>query len=107
MGLETVLDHGDTVTDEYCGTLERLQQAIHHSRPGFLSYDIIILHSNSRLHTTNQTCNWLWCYGWEVNSTLPSPNLKPSDLNFSGPLKKHLAGMRFATDVGLKKAVVF
>jgi len=74
MRLENVLDHGDTVTDEYCSTLtlERLQQAIHHSRPGFLCYDIIILHSNSRLHTTNQTCDWLWCYGWEVNGTLPT-----------------------------------
>jgi hypothetical protein len=43
MWLENILDRGDTVTGEYCGTLERLQQAIHHSRSGFLCYDIIIL----------------------------------------------------------------
>jgi len=36
-----------------------------------------------------------------------SPNLKPSNFILLGLYKKHLAGKRFATDVGLKKAVIF
>jgi hypothetical protein len=57
---------GDTVTAEgYCGTLERLWQAVYHKRPGLLCQGII-LHNNARPHTDNQTGDWLQRSGWEV-----------------------------------------
>jgi hypothetical protein len=42
-----------------------------------------------------------------VVAPVPSPirSMLPSDFNLYGPLKKHLAGMRFATDADVKQAV--
>jgi len=35
----------------------------------------------------------------------PIRSMLPSDFNLFGPLKKHLAGKRFATDANVKQAV--
>jgi hypothetical protein len=42
-----------------------------------------------------------------VVAPVPSPirSMLPSDFNLFGPLKKHLAGKRFATDADVKHAV--
>jgi hypothetical protein len=42
-----------------------------------------------------------------VVAPVPSPirSMLPSDFNLFGPLKKHLAGMRFATDADVKQAI--
>jgi hypothetical protein len=50
----------------YNNVLERLQEAISHIRHRLLSRSIIILYDNTRPHTANWICDWLWCYGWEV-----------------------------------------
>jgi len=50
----------------------------------------------------NQTCDWLWCCGWEIMEHLHnSSDLVPSDLHLFGCLKKHLVGKRFATDASV------
>lgn len=51
----------------------------------------------------NQTCDWLWCCGWEIMDHLHNnSDLVPSDLHVFGCLKKHLVGRRFAADASVK-----
>ena len=49
---------------------------------------------------------WLRRYGWTVMDHSPySSDLAPSDFHLFGPIKKHLVGKRFPSDVNVKKAV--
>ena len=51
----------------------------------------------------NQTCDWLWCCGWEIMDHLHnSSDLVPNDFHLFGCLKKHLVGKRFATDASVQ-----
>jgi hypothetical protein len=46
-------------------------------------------------------------YNWEVlDHFLYSPDLAPSDFHLFGPLKNHLGGRRFATDVEVQQAAM-
>ncbi|GFO38401.1 histone-lysine N-methyltransferase SETMAR [Plakobranchus ocellatus] len=67
----------------YCSTLDRLKEAIRRKRPGLLRRGVVMQR-----------------YGWEI---LPhpahSPDLAPSDFHLFGPLKRHLGGMAFETEV--------
>ena len=51
----------------------------------------------------NQTCDWLWCCGWEIMDHLHnSSDLVPNNFHLFGCLKKHLVSKRFATDANVK-----
>ncbi|GFO30415.1 histone-lysine N-methyltransferase SETMAR [Plakobranchus ocellatus] len=83
----------------YCGTLDRLKEAIRRKRPGLLRRGVVLQHDNATPHSANLTQQWLQRYGWEI---LPhpahSPDLAPSDFHLFGPLKRHLGGMAFETE---------
>lgn len=60
---------GDTVSAKhYYGLLSRLQHDTGHTHFGFLHQDIIIWHGNTRLNTTNCTCEWSPLYCLEVTT---------------------------------------
>lgn len=57
--------------------------------------EMILLQDNARPGTANKTVEKIEKIGWELLKHPYSPDLAPSDLNLSGPLKGHLCGMRF------------
>lgn len=91
----------------YCETLEKLHTAIRRKRPGRLQQGVKLLHDGARPHTSNQTKEWLQQRNWEVLQHPPySPDLAPSDFHLFAPLKKFLAGKRFASQHELQDTVV-
>lgn len=94
-------------SDRYCETLQKLHTAIRRKRPGRLRQGVKLLHDGARPHTSNQTKEWLTQRKWEVLQHPPySPDLAPSDFYLFGPLKKFLAGKRFANQQELQDTVV-
>jgi histone-lysine N-methyltransferase SETMAR len=102
------LSKGETVNaTRYCETLVRLRDAIRHKRPGLLRQGVVLLHDNARPHTASSTRKLLQRFKWEVLEHPPySPDLAPSDYHLFGPLKKHLAGKRYATVDQVHQAVM-
>jgi hypothetical protein len=57
-------------------------------------------------HTANQTCDFLWRYGWEVMDRHPySPDLVPRNLHLLEPFSEQLTGKQFATEANIQQAV--
>jgi len=76
--------------EHYCGTPtpKNLWHVISCKTSGLLHHGVIILHSNSRPHTADWTCDWLQHHGWEVTDHRPyTPNIMAIHLHLSGPLK--------------------
>jgi hypothetical protein len=105
--LVDLLDHveaGDAKC--YCGTTERLRQAIHHKRTGLLIHGIITSQDNTTFHNTNRTGDWLGRYNWEIMDLPPcSSSLVSGYLHLFGPLTKDLVDKHLATDDDMKQAV--
>ena len=94
--------------DAYCAALRRLGKAVQNRRRGKLSRDIVLIHDNSRPHTTRQTQTLLHDeFHWDTFGHPPySPDLAPSDFYLFLKMKGHLAGRRFTDDEDLQHAVV-
>ena len=67
--------------------------------PCMLSGEIIHLHDNARLHTTNLVRDKFQKFGWEAHQNPPySPDLSSCDYHMFGDLKKDIRGRRFHSD---------
>ena len=91
-------EHGTTVNAAaYIKTLVKLRRAIHDKRHNI---NVKLLHDNARPHVAAVVRQKIAEFGWEVlQHPLYSPHLAPSDFHLFGPMKKFLAGKRFATNV--------
>ncbi|KAJ4443691.1 hypothetical protein ANN_05366 [Periplaneta americana] len=89
--------HGITVNAAaYIQTLVKLRRDKRHN---INADDVKLLHDNARPHVAASIREKINTFGWEVLQHLPySPNLAPSDFHLFGPMKKFVAGHRFATD---------
>ena len=64
-------DDADAVTAaHYYNMLEKIQHAICHSFHGLLQQGMITL-TNTRLHASSWTWDWLCCYSWRLWAILP------------------------------------
>ena len=90
------VEQGATISAKcYADTLQKLRRAIRSKRPGMLSDGIILLHDNTRPHTTN-LMNKLQRFGWETLQHPPySPDLSPCDFHICGNIKKDIRGRLF------------
>jgi len=90
----------------YCEMLKKLRHAIQNKRRGMLSATILSLHDNARLHSAAQTQDLITSFRWEqMDHSLYSPDLAPSDFHLFLHLKKFLGSKRFDGDDDLKGAV--
>jgi len=90
----------------YCEKLKKLRRAIQNKRRGMLSATVLLLHDNGRPHSAAQTQDLITSFKWEqMDHSLYSPDLAPSDYHFFLRLKQFLGGQRFDDDDDLKDAV--
>ena len=83
-----------------------LRDAIRRKRPGLLTRGVLLLHDNTRPHTTRLTQEKINQLRWEVmEHPSYSPDLAPSDYHLFGPLKTHLGGRHFANDAEVQNEV--
>jgi histone-lysine N-methyltransferase SETMAR len=83
----------------YCKVLLKLREAIRRKRPCRLARGELLHHDNARPHTARATQERIQELQWEIlEHPAYSPDFAPSDFRFFDPLKKHLAGKRFADD---------
>jgi len=99
------LPQGSTINaGVYYNTLQKLHRAIQNKRHGVLSRSVVMIHDNTRPHTTMQ--NLIMTFGWEQFDHPPySPDLATSDFHLFLHLKSFLAGRRFHNDSEVKEAV--
>lgn len=100
-------EHGTTVNAAaYIKTLVKLRRALRDKRRNINADNVKLLHDNARPHIAASVRRKIERFGWEVLQHPPySPDLAPSDFHLFGPMKKFLAGQRFATDAEVKSAV--
>jgi histone-lysine N-methyltransferase SETMAR len=90
----------------YCDTLKKLGRVIQNERRDMLSWGVVMVHDNARLHTAAVTQNLFMTFGWEQFDHPPyCPELVPSDFHLFLHLKSFLAGRRFHDDE-VKEAVI-
>lgn len=94
------LPKGQTITALYYSKLlDRLKAAIVEKRPGRKHKKIIFHQDNAPVHTSGIVKEKLAKLKFETLDHPPySPDLAPSDYHLFPKLKKHLGGMRFASD---------
>jgi hypothetical protein len=68
----------------YCGTLNKLREAVCQNRPGKMQDGVIMLHDSATPHTARQIQQWL-------QHPAHSPNLASLDFHLFRPLKQHLS----------------
>ncbi|GFR96878.1 histone-lysine N-methyltransferase SETMAR [Elysia marginata] len=91
----------------YCNPLDRLRDAIRRKNPRLLTRGFVLQHDNATPHSANLAQQWLQRYGWELfPHSAQNSYLVPSDFHLFGPLKCHLGGMAFETEVVVVVVVV-
>ncbi|GFT76045.1 histone-lysine N-methyltransferase SETMAR [Trichonephila clavipes] len=100
------LEHRRTInSDEYRETLQNLRKSIKNKRPGLLTEIVVLLHDNKRPHVSRVTHTELTKFKREqLDHPLYSLDWSPCDFYVFGPLKKHLNGVPFNLEDGLKDA---
>jgi hypothetical protein len=101
------MQQGTTVTSEvHCKTLKKPSRAIQNKRHGMLTFGVMLLHDNARLHTTARTRALLEHFNWELFDHLPySPDLTPSDYHLFTNLMNWLQSQRFNNNEKLMEGV--
>ncbi|GFX99361.1 mariner Mos1 transposase [Trichonephila clavipes] len=99
------MQQGTTINEAtYCATLTKLRRAIQNKRRGLLTFGVLLLHDNARLHSAINTQNLIRSFGWEqTDHPTYSPDLDPSDFHLFRYLKEFLGGKRFDTADEVKK----
>ena len=98
------LEPGKTLNaSHYVQTLSKLRCALRDKRPG---RKVILLHDNTRPHTTRLTLEKIEKTGWEVLPHPPySPDLAPSDYHLFGFVKNQMRGHHYEMNEALQTAV--
>ncbi len=104
---EEYLDHGATVTAErYFDTLMWLRNTIKRKRPGLLRRGVLLLHDNTRPHTTELVKTLLTDFKWDmIGHPAYAPDLTLSDYYLFPSLKMDLGGQHFPTTTDVRKYV--
>jgi histone-lysine N-methyltransferase SETMAR len=92
---------GVTSSPQYYSNLHHnnMCQAIWKKRCGKLSEETILLHGNTCQHMASFMKVTLVTMGWEIMyHPAYSPDLGPSDIHLSGPMKVYLRGQLFQTE---------
>lgn len=103
-----VLDYGQTVdSNYYCQQLDRLADALLHTRSALVNRQgVILLHDNAKPHTSKVTQQKIRKLGYEV---LPhpaySPDISPSDYYLFRSLQHFLKGKRFVNNDEVKSSL--
>jgi hypothetical protein len=95
--LVAVLPQDSTISAGVCcDTLKKLHHVIQNKRFGMLSWGVVMLHDNARLHTAAATQDLIVTFGWEQFILPPySPDLAPSDFHVFLHLKTFHGGQWF------------
>ena len=87
------------MSEVYCEMLNKLQRLIQKKRSGVLTKSVLLLHDNTRPHTTARTSDLIKLFNWEIFDHPPySPDLAPSDYHLFSKMKVWLATQRFHTN---------
>jgi transposase len=79
----------------YCETLKKLRRDM-----GMLTYGLVLLHDNARLHTAARTRALLEHFSWELLAYPPyCPDLAPSDYHLFTCLKIWLGSQLFDNEL--------
>ena len=99
------LPQGSTInTGVCCYTLQKLHRAIQNKRRGMLAWGVVMIHDNTRPHTSMQ--NLITTFDCEQLDNLPhSPDLAQSGFHLFLHPKSFLAGRWFHEDSEVKEAV--
>jgi hypothetical protein len=81
------IQQGTTMSEVYCETLKKLHRAIQKKRYGMLTYGVVLLYDDVRLHTAARTWALLEHFNWELSD---SPDLTSSDYHVFTYLKNWL-----------------
>ncbi|PRD38269.1 UNVERIFIED_CONTAM: Histone-lysine N-methyltransferase SETMAR [Trichonephila clavipes] len=88
------------IIDEYYETLRSLRRFMKNKRPGLLTEGVVLLHDNARSHVSRITHVELDKFKLKQLDHLPyHPGMSPCDFHAFGPLKKHLKGRYFNSDM--------
>jgi transposase len=84
------MQQGTTMSEVYCKT-KKLRRAIQKKMRGMLTYSVVLLDDNARLHTAAHTLALLELFDWELfDQPTYSPHLAPVDYHLFTHLKNWL-----------------
>ncbi|GFU05146.1 histone-lysine N-methyltransferase SETMAR [Trichonephila clavipes] len=94
------------IIDEYYETLRSLRRFMKNKRPGLLTEGVVLLHDNARSHVSRITHVELDKFKLKQLDHLPyHPGMSPCDLHAFDPLKKHLKGRYFNSDMTISRTL--